>query len=75
MAAHSRLLPAATVRRPRPTPAAARLPWWALALPAAAFALLLVAAGGGHPAAAAGQPLTGLVLHLRALLPHGLAVR
>ncbi|MFC9594147.1 hypothetical protein [Streptomyces sp. NPDC056944] len=40
-----------------------RLPWWALALPAAAFlALLILMAGSGEAQAATGDPMVGRVL-------------
>ncbi|WP_426363202.1 hypothetical protein [Streptomyces sp. E-08] len=40
-----------------------RLPWWALALPAAAFlALLILMAGPGEAQAATGDPVVGRVL-------------
>ncbi|GAA4925289.1 hypothetical protein ACFPM3_30745 [Streptomyces coeruleoprunus] len=62
-------MPARTSRTPR-TPAPAhparldvRLPWWALALPAAAFAcLLLLITGSGEARADAGDPAVGRVL-------------
>jgi hypothetical protein len=50
-----------------------RLPWWALVLPALAFAALLtLTASGGHAAADA-SPLTGLLAHLREVLPPSLS--
>ncbi|MCG7524653.1 hypothetical protein MHW47_09410 [Streptomyces sp. OfavH-34-F] len=67
-------MPART-QHPRPThPASSgadvRLPWWAVALPALAFAaLLLLIAGPGQAQAATGESATGQLLrHLLALL-------
>lgn len=71
---------AAHHRPPRPAgarPGPARLPWWAVALPAAAFAVLLAAAARtGHtdPVAAA-RPLTELLGRLRGVFAHALADR
>ena len=50
--------PAQTRPTPRPTAGGAgtRLPWWALALPVAAFAVLLTLLVGGGEAVAAGPP-------------------
>lgn len=47
-----------------------RLPWWAIALPAVAFAaLLLLMTGTGQAEAAAGDPAVGRILaHLFQLL-------
>ncbi len=68
---HFLLVPRGTPRAAPPAPA--RLPWWALALPALAFAALLavvVATGGQHGPVAAAPPLADLAAHLRGLLPH-----
>ncbi len=78
MAPHSRFLPAPRgATSPRTTAGApVRLPWWAVVLPALAFAVLLavVAQGGGHAeAVAASQPLTEIAGHLRGVLPPSLA--
>ncbi|MFF1511449.1 hypothetical protein [Streptomyces sp. NPDC058326] len=52
-----------TSTRPLPTGVDTRLPWWALALPVAAFtALLLLIAGPGGAHAAAGDRGAGGVL-------------
>ncbi|MFC8080984.1 hypothetical protein ACFUN8_36255 [Streptomyces sp. NPDC057307] len=46
--------------RPSPDRVDIRLPWWAVVLPALAFAaLLLVMAGPGQAAASAGEPGVG----------------
>ncbi|MCP9959490.1 hypothetical protein [Streptomyces sudanensis] len=46
--------------------AAARLPWWAVALPAAAFAVLFLLAGSGQARATGGEPAIGRFLdHVR----------
>jgi hypothetical protein len=75
MAAHGQVLPTTAGRRRPSPPAVPRLPWWALALPALAFALLLaVVAAGGHSGASATPPLADLVGHLRDLLPRVLSV-
>ncbi|MFC9797153.1 hypothetical protein ACFVJI_31480 [Streptomyces sp. NPDC127584] len=57
--------------RPGTTGADTRLPWWAVALPAAAFlALLLLMSGSGEAHAAAGGPGVGGFLELvRQTLP------
>lgn len=50
--------------RPSPDTVEIRLPWWAVALPAIAFAaLLLLMAGPGQANAAAGDPGVGRVVH------------
>ncbi|MEU0525867.1 hypothetical protein [Streptomyces niveus] len=50
--------------RPSPDAVEIRLPWWAIALPAIAFAaLLLLMAGPGQANAAAGDPGVGRVVH------------
>ncbi|WP_381799950.1 hypothetical protein [Streptomyces niveus] len=50
--------------RPSPDTVEIRLPWWAIALPAIAFAaLLLLMAGPGQANAAAGDPGVGRVVH------------
>ncbi|WP_374112447.1 hypothetical protein [Streptomyces sp. CC210A] len=57
-----------TVRTRATSTQAARLPWWALALPAAAFtALLLLVAGPGQAQASPGRtPAVGRILeHLQ----------
>ncbi|GGV95838.1 hypothetical protein GCM10010230_12160 [Streptomyces narbonensis] len=52
-----------TSTRPLPTHVDTRLPWWALALPVAAFAaLLLLIAGPGGAQATADDPGVGRVL-------------
>ncbi|MEU3692927.1 hypothetical protein [Streptomyces narbonensis] len=52
-----------TSTRPLPTRVDTRLPWWALALPVAAFAaLLLLIAGPGGAQATAGDQGVGRVL-------------
>ncbi|MFD3922988.1 hypothetical protein [Streptomyces sp. NPDC058595] len=49
---------------PSPDTVEIRLPWWAIALPAIAFAaLLLLMAGPGQANAAAGDPGVGRVVH------------
>ncbi|WP_228982738.1 hypothetical protein [Streptomyces sp. DH12] len=53
-----------SARTPTRTPGAvdARLPWWALALPVAAFAaLLLLATGPGRTHASGGEPAVGRI--------------
>ncbi|MFD6335364.1 hypothetical protein ACFWGI_38085 [Streptomyces niveus] len=59
-------MPAPThTRSHRPSPDAVdiRLPWWAVVLPAIAFAaLLLLMAGPGQAAASAGEPGVGHVV-------------
>jgi hypothetical protein len=71
MAADGHFVPAPGTRQRRSTAPAgpgARLPWWALLLPALAFsALLAVTAAGGQVGAAA-----GLLGHVRDVLPHAL---
>ncbi|WP_019885210.1 hypothetical protein [Streptomyces purpureus] len=67
---------ARTHTRPRPLPrattggAVTRLPWWAFALPMAAFAvLLLLMAGSGEAHAAGADPVLGRFLdHLQLTL-------
>ncbi|QHY94776.1 hypothetical protein SSPS47_06520 [Streptomyces sp. S4.7] len=50
--------------RPSPDTVEISLPWWAIALPAIAFAaLLLLMAGPGQANAAAGDPGVGRVVH------------
>ncbi|TRV74483.1 hypothetical protein FKN01_24270 [Streptomyces sp. 130] len=65
-------MPALTHTRPthEPSRADVRLPWWAVALPAVAFAaLLLLIAGPGQAHAATDASSTGQVLrHLAELL-------
>lgn len=61
-----------TARRPPMLRAAHRgLPWWSLALPAAAFAALLALAlhGGGAPAPDAVEPLARLLTRIAQVLP------
>ncbi|WP_405800289.1 hypothetical protein [Streptomyces sp. NBC_01506] len=49
--------------RPSPDTVEIRLPWWAVALPAIAFAaLLLLMTGSGQANAAAGDPGVGRVV-------------
>ncbi|EST20987.1 MULTISPECIES: hypothetical protein [Streptomyces] len=49
--------------RPSPDAVDIRLPWWAVVLPAIAFAaLLLLMAGPGQAAASAGEPGVGHVV-------------
>ncbi|MGW4232587.1 hypothetical protein OG524_08085 [Streptomyces sp. NBC_01520] len=49
--------------RPAPEAVEVRLPWWAVALPALAFAaLLLLIAGPGQAQAATGDPALGRLL-------------
>ncbi|MFD4034830.1 hypothetical protein ACFWVP_31085 [Streptomyces sp. NPDC058637] len=51
--------------RPAPETVEVRLPWWAVALPALAFAaLLLLIAGPGQAQAATGDPALGRLLGL-----------
>ncbi|MCT2594849.1 hypothetical protein LHJ74_33900 [Streptomyces sp. N2-109] len=49
----------------------ARLPWWAVALPAVTFfaLLLLIVSGGGADAAEYGEPGTRLLERIEAALP------
>ncbi|MEU0137073.1 hypothetical protein ABZ172_24055 [Streptomyces sp. NPDC006296] len=56
--------------RPVPDAAAVRLPWWAVTLPALAFAaLLLLIVEPGPARAASGDPVAGrLLAHVLALL-------
>ncbi|MFJ3085891.1 MULTISPECIES: hypothetical protein [unclassified Streptomyces] len=66
-------MPALTRTRPthaEPSGVDVRLPWWAVALPAVAFAaLLLLIAGPGQAHAATGESATGQLLrHLVQLL-------
>ncbi|MGQ4488873.1 hypothetical protein LRE75_31610 [Streptomyces sp. 372A] len=64
-------MPARThTTRPEPSGVGVRLPWWAVALPAAAFAaLLLLVAGPGQAQAATGESAAGQLLrHLVELL-------
>ncbi|WP_405936118.1 hypothetical protein OG338_04780 [Streptomyces sp. NBC_00726] len=64
-------MPARThTTRPEPSGVDVRLPWWAVALPAVAFAaLLLLIAGPGQAQAATGESATGRLLrHLVELL-------
>ncbi|MFD9872497.1 hypothetical protein ACFXI8_27675 [Streptomyces niveus] len=50
--------------RPSPDTVEIRLPWWAIALPAIAFAaLLLLMAGPGQANATEGDPGVGRVVH------------
>ncbi|MCX0243109.1 MULTISPECIES: hypothetical protein [Streptomyces] len=58
-------MPARThTTRPEPSGVDVRLPWWAVALPAVAFAvLLLLIAGPGQAQAATGESATGRLLH------------
>jgi hypothetical protein len=63
-----------TARTHHPThreAAAGRLPWWSLALPAAAFAALLALTlvGGGTHSADAARPLADLLARLAQALP------
>ncbi|NKY15648.1 hypothetical protein [Streptomyces somaliensis] len=51
-----------TGARTGPSGARARLPWWALALSAAAFAALFLLAGPGQARAADGEPAVGRFL-------------
>ncbi|HWU11648.1 MAG TPA: hypothetical protein VN520_35755 [Streptomyces sp.] len=57
--------------RPATDTVEARLPWWAVALPALAFAaLLLLIAEPGQAHAAAGDPAIGRLLgHILGLVP------
>ncbi|MFJ3664792.1 hypothetical protein ACIPPM_30565 [Streptomyces sp. NPDC090119] len=63
-------MPVPAHTRPHPAPAAARLPWWALALPILAFvALLLLIMNPSDAHAASGDPaLAQLVEHARHLV-------
>ncbi|GAA2409133.1 hypothetical protein GCM10010420_41970 [Streptomyces glaucosporus] len=66
MAAHA---PSRTDRRRTAGSADTRLPWWAVALPAAAFAVLLALTAGGEASAAEPpQSLVRLLEYLRQLL-------
>jgi hypothetical protein len=57
-------------RTTRTRPAQTRLPWWALALPALAFAVLLaLVAAPGASAAPAAEPLAALFDRILRLLP------
>ncbi|MFG3047974.1 hypothetical protein [Streptomyces sp. NPDC048202] len=63
-------MPVPAHTRPHPADAAARLPWWALALPILAFvALLLLIMNPSDAHAASGDPaLAQLVEHARHLV-------
>ncbi|MEU6817627.1 hypothetical protein [Streptomyces sp. NPDC046860] len=65
-------MPVRAHTRPHPARAAALLPWWALALPALAFAALLMLIMNPSDAhAASGDPaLALLVEHARRLVAH-----
>jgi hypothetical protein len=68
MTAHA---PTRSTRRPAAGGADARLPWWALALPALAFAALLsLLVGGEAEAAESPQYLARLLERLWQLLAH-----
>ncbi|WP_019545512.1 hypothetical protein [Streptomyces sulphureus] len=57
---------AATDGDPAPAPRQRRLPWWALTLPAAAFALLTLLVGSGEARAAESAPAGSLVAQVLA---------
>ncbi|MEU4272742.1 hypothetical protein [Streptomyces sp. NPDC026092] len=64
--------PSPSVGSPSATGVDTRLPWWALALPVAAFvALFLLIAGAGGGPAAGGDPTVGRLLEqIQQSLPH-----
>ncbi|BDH04504.1 hypothetical protein [Streptomyces seoulensis] len=65
-------MPVPAHTRPRPAPAATRLPWWALALPTLAFvALLMLIMNPSDAHAASGDPaLAQVVERARQLVAH-----
>jgi hypothetical protein len=61
--------PTAASGRPASGSVQTRLPWWAVVLPALAFAALLALLSGGTADASAAEPATDLLARLTAALP------